>query len=484
MSDYSVQSRSREDVSQLLADLKGADTHCGYAIRDTHHLPRARPSRDAQLCTLPLRLPQADPPPTLRYPDDGLLDALDAVAADMAARKISFLNPTGGMVSTPFAPHKGGRDEGSILRRSTSQIVGTSRRDVSMGDPRRTARRLTWTDARDIAQALEHVHVFDIRDAMSRCGGIAPAEQRFKPDYSPVRRDDAVPASAFVCDAVPVPSSFSNLSNHHEGVPVFTLDSASRNAARRIAAQLLRHEAIHGDTSGLDVRARIGKMLKRRVTPRVAASVEGAAAAANVGQATPPRSGDTANTGGDKENANVVDGGVCIDRHVTTAGDALLVYLVTAQLRLRRQREALERVRLTKVVEIARLLKQSDVCVSSVPSKRVAAALRTLHRDAIGLIDATAHVSAADACVVFLETALGTQSPNTDTFTHNNTETCLAVRDDVDAAVSPNLATPNLSTTMSSIEEHPTHGDARGSGERCGAFPMNTLRHRDCAYSS
>ena len=141
-------------------------------------------------------------------------------------------------------------------------------------------------------------------------------------------------------------------------------------------------------------------------------------------------------------------------------------------------------MRLTKVVEIARLLKQSDVCVSSVPSKRVAAALRTLHRDAIGLIDATAHVSAADACVVFLETALGTQSPNTDTFTHNNTETCLAVRDDVDAAVSPNLATPNLSTTMSSIEEHPTHGDARGSGERCGAFPMNTLRQRDCAYSS
>lgn len=63
LSDYSVQSRSREDVSQLLADLKGADTHCGYAIRDTHHLPRARPSRDAQLCTLPLRLPQADPPP-------------------------------------------------------------------------------------------------------------------------------------------------------------------------------------------------------------------------------------------------------------------------------------------------------------------------------------------------------------------------------------------------------------------------------------
>ena len=62
------------------------------------------------------------------------------------------------------------------------------------------------------------------------------------------------------------------------------LDGASRAAARRIAAQLVRHEAEHGATAALDATARCGRMLKRRVTP-APPPPPGAAAAARVGDA-------------------------------------------------------------------------------------------------------------------------------------------------------------------------------------------------------
>jgi hypothetical protein len=166
-------------------------------MRDTRaRLPSLAAS--AHSCAPP-RADQRETRPT--SPDDGLLDALDAVAADIASRKVSLLDPTvrHGVVPTPFAPHKT-RDGEVVLRRGSS---------CPQTGP--AARRLTWTDARDVAGRLEHVQIFDTADAMAQCAGIAPESARFAPDYSPVRRDDAVPGAP---DAVP----------------------ASRGAPRRLAA--------------------------------------------------------------------------------------------------------------------------------------------------------------------------------------------------------------------------------------------------------
>jgi len=337
--------------------------------------------------------------------DDGLLDALDAVAADIASRKVSLLNPTArhGVVPTPFAPHKT-RDGPSILRAGSSQSSGAGASGALLvGPPRRTARRLTWTDARDIAGRLEHVQIFDTRDAMAQCAGIAPESAKFAPGYSPVRGDDAVPFSAPV-DAVPLSSP--GASPFYQGEhPVCTLDDASRAAARRIAAQLLRHEAKFGDTRTLDSTERCGKMLKRRVTPGVAATVQGAAAAAFFGQRSPEEPEDLSVF----TNARVVDG-VHIDRHVTTAGDALLVYLVTATLRITRQIDACEASRDAKQRDVARLLDRGDALAGSVPSRRVSAALRALHREVLALIEARARLVAVDSCARFLREAVGARA--------------------------------------------------------------------------
>ena len=299
---------------------------------------------------------------------------------------MSLLRPTArhGVVPTPFAPHKT-RDGEGVLRR-----VGSG---SSSSQPGRAARRLTWTDARDVAGRLEHVQIFDTADAMAQCAGIAPESARFAPDHSPVRRDDAVPG---VPDAVPSFSpgrffAFPRLDRSASldaFVPVVALDDAFRAAARRIATQLLRHEAVHGDTSALDATRRCGKMLKRRVTPGVAAAVEGAAAATRVGS--------------ENDSSNVP-----IDRHVTTAGDALLAWLTVAALGLRRQLDAFEASRRDKKRDIERLLERGDALAASVPSRRVAAALKAVHRDALALIDARARLAAADACVVFLRETVG-----------------------------------------------------------------------------
>jgi hypothetical protein len=171
------------------------------------------------------------------------------------------------------------------------------------------------------------------------------------------------------------------------------LDGASRAAARRIAAQLVRHEAEHGATAALDATARCGRMLKRRVTPGVAAAVEGAAAATRVGDAVAP--------------ASAVAEGASLDRHVATAGDALLVVLTTAAQSCQRQLGAFEASRREKKGDIERLLARGDALAARVPSRRVAAALRALHRDALALIDARARLAAADACLAFLRETVG-----------------------------------------------------------------------------
>jgi len=285
-----------------------------------------------------------------------------------------------GVVPTPFAPHKT-RDGEVVLRRGSS---------CPQTGP--AARRLTWTDARDVAGRLEHVQIFDTADAMAQCAGIAPESARFAPDYSPVRRDDAVPGAP---DAVPASrgARVASPPSRDAAVPAVALDGASRAAARRIAAQLVRHEAEHGATAALDATARCGRMLKRRVTPGVAAAVEGAAAATRVGDAVAP--------------ASAVAEGASLDRHVATAGDALLVVLTTAAQSCQRQLGAFEASRREKKGDIERLLARGDALAARVPSRRVAAALRALHRDALALIDARARLAAADACLAFLRETVG-----------------------------------------------------------------------------
>jgi len=287
-----------------------------------------------------------------------------------------------GVVPTPFAPHKT-RDGEVVLRRGSS---------CPQTGP--AARRLTWTDARDVAGRLEHVQIFDTADAMAQCAGIAPESARFAPDYSPVRRDDAVPGPP---DAVPAfrGARVASPPSRDAAVPAVALDGASRAAARRIAAQLVRHEAEHGATAALDATARCGRMLKRRVTPGVAAAVEVAAAATRVGSlAVAP--------------ASAVDAvGAPLDRHVATAGDALLVVLTTAAQSCQRQLGAFEASRREKKGDIERLLARGDALAARVPSRRVAAALRALHRDALALIDARARLAAADACLAFLRETVG-----------------------------------------------------------------------------
>ena len=290
-----------------------------------------------------------------------------------------------GVVPTPFAPHKT-RDGEVVLRRGSS---------CPQTGP--AARRLTWTDARDVAGRLEHVQIFDTADAMAQCAGIAPESARFAPDYSPVRRDDAVPFNMRrkAPDAVPAfrDARVASPPSRDAAVLAVALDGASRAAARRIAAQLVRHEAEHGATAALDATARCGRMLKRRVTPGVAAAVEGAAAATRVGDAVAP--------------ASAVAEGAPLDRHVATAGDALLVVLTTAALRLRRQLGAFEASRREKKGDIERLLARGDALAARVPSRRVEAALRALHRDALALIDARARLAAADTSLAFLRETVG-----------------------------------------------------------------------------
>ena len=180
-----------------------------------------------------------------------------------------------GVVPTPFAPHKT-RDGEVVLRRGSS---------CPQTGP--AARRLTWTDARDVAGRLEHVQIFDTADAMAQCAGIAPESARFAPDYSPVRRDDAVPltrrgARRGACfrdarAASPPPRDAAVRGR-----------AGRRSPPRRLAAQLVRHEAEHGATAALDATARQGCPPTRHA--RAAAVVEGAAAATR--PATPAAPGE------------------------------------------------------------------------------------------------------------------------------------------------------------------------------------------------
>ena len=291
----------------------------------------------------------------------------------------------------PHAPQK--QRNKSILRRNLSSTdpedADVLRRRASAS--KQTARRLTWTDARDVAGRLEHVHLFDRHDAMATCSFVAP-------DSSPgLSRRASTGSSVSLTSPVSLKSAASASASGSASlaaIAITTGDPALAETARRIAAQLLKYESLNGDTRGMPASERCGKMLKRKITSRVSARVEGAAAAAKVCQAAPDESPDA---------FAERHPGVDLERPVNTAGDALLAYLEAESVRLRRQTDATDAAsRDALEPEMLRLLDRVDALSDAVPSRRVSAALRRLHRDELALIEARHRASAAESAGRFL----------------------------------------------------------------------------------
>jgi len=110
------------------------------------------------------------------------------------------------------------------------------------------------------------------------------------------------------------------------------------------AQQLMKYEA-NNDTTDLSAMDRCAKMLKRKVTAKVAGLVEAAAAAAAVAAA------------GTAEDSLPADPDYAT-RAVTTAGDALLIYLTAESEAKRREYEQSETQLATSQDEVFQLLAQ------------------------------------------------------------------------------------------------------------------------------
>ena len=383
-------SRSHPTVAHLISDLKGAPPR-SRAARVDARVPGPPPWHS---CVFP-SASHAHPLSLDPSAADGVLDELDDVAAGVAARKVSLLDAPSPSRELPHAPQK--QRNKSILRRNLSSTdpedADVLRRRASA--PRQTARRLTWTDARDVAGRLEHVHLFDRHDAMATCSFVAP-------DSSPgLSRRASTGSSVSLTSPVSLKSAASASASGSASlaaVAITTGDPALAETARRIAAQLLKYESLNGDTRGMPASERCGKMLKRKITSRVSARVEGAAAAAKVCQAAPDES---------PEAFAERHPGVDLERPVNTAGDALLAYLAAESVRLRRQTDATDAAsRDALEPEMLRLLDRVDALSDAVPSRRVSAALRRLHRDELALIEARHRASAAESAGRFLRRLL------------------------------------------------------------------------------
>ena len=248
----------------------------------------------------------------------------------VAARKVSLLDAPSPSRELPQAPQK--QRNKSILRRNLSSTdpedADVLRRRASA--PRHTARRLTWTDARDVAGRLEHVHLFDRHDAMATCSFVAPISSPGLTRCASTGSSVTLTSRVSLESAASVSASASG-SASLAALAITTGDPTLAETARRIAAQLLKYESLHGDCRGMPASERRGKMLKRKITSRVSARVEGAAATAKVCQAAPDESPDAF-----AERHPDVD----LERPVHTAGDALLAYLAAESVRLRRQTDA------------------------------------------------------------------------------------------------------------------------------------------------
>ena len=181
------------------------------------------------------------------------------------------------------------------------------------------------------------------------------------------------------------------------------MDRESHAAAARIAQQLTRHEIHAGGTASLDPVARCGKMLRRKVTPRVAAMVEDAAFRAKLAAAAVVDAGDGTHTGNLPRDADgeIVDldpasfgAGIERPKAVATAGDALLSWIsAECETRVREREETVASVE-SMDGDVARLLARVDAMCDAIPSRRLARALRDLHRARLRLVDARAKARA------------------------------------------------------------------------------------------
>ena len=406
-------------------------------------LPRRASLRSATLAQLcfsvgVLRAPSPPRPSAA----NGVLDELDDAAVGVAARKVSLLDAPSPSRELPQAPQK--QRNKSILRRNLSSTdpedADVLRRRASA--PRHTARRLTWTDARDVAGRLEHVHLFDRHDAMATCSFVAPISSPGLTRCASTGSSVTLTSRVSLESAASVSASASG-SASLAALAITTGDPTLAETARRIAAQLLKYESLNGDCRGMPASECRGKMLKRKITSRVSARVEGAAATAKVCQAAPDESPDAF-----AERHPDVD----LERPVHTAGDALLAYLAAESVRLRRQTDASDAAsRDALEPEMLRLLDRVDALSDAVPSRRVSNALRRLHRDELALIEARHRASAAESAGRFLRGLL------------------LDSRDAAEEATEATAAAWSVRRTASWTPEDKTRGGARAE-TLAGAF--------------
>lgn len=229
----------------------------------------------------------------------------------------------------PCAPVKPSKRTRSILRRVSSVTQGggdTFPLSVDNNtDARRTARRLTWNDKETNGTGsggkLEHVRLYNKNDDMSTCSYVGPyrstaAARRKSTGSHSNASSDSGSLNTSVARGSSLNSTFRSDGGGDVIIPSSTLDRTAQSAVQRIAMQLMKHEATNGDTSELSSMERCGKMLKRKVTAKVAALVEAVAAS------------DTSSAAGAGASSSSSHAGDELRRPVTTAGDALLTYLV------------------------------------------------------------------------------------------------------------------------------------------------------------
>jgi hypothetical protein len=346
-------------VTTLISDLKRASG--GRTASSTRSRAESHSPVRAHSCVAPfLTAPSS---PSLPLAEHGVLDDLDDVAADVAARKVSLLNVPAPLLELPNAPHK--TRNKSILRRNNTSAGETATGETSA---RPTARRLTWNDAKGVpGETLERVQIFDENDAMGTCSRIAPglARRNSTGSTASFSSEESRAVSAYRVALAELPTAADD-----GRALVSSLDAEARDTVRRIGEQLVEYESARGATADLDPTDRRAKMLKRKLTASVASLV--------AERAAPRREGRDAETLREFH----------LGRSVTTAGDALLAYVVSESAELRRRTEAAERG--SREREIVTLLARVDALSDAVPSRRVSSALRRLHRDKLALVDARA----------------------------------------------------------------------------------------------
>ena len=345
----------------------------------------------------------------------GILAELDSTAREVAAGRVSPFDdgdrPDG---PDPSAPVK--IRARSILRRNSSitapdpNAPAAPDAPLAPGAPRvgTAARKLTWS-------SFERVQVYDVDDKSRQCSFVQPGLPRRKSTGSSTivsRSTTHSHSASFFRDLSAYAASLSSdaqLCDDTRGGGGFAMDRESHAAAARIAQQLTRHEIHAGGTASLDPVARCGKMLRRKVTPRVAAMVEDAAFRAKLAAAAVVDAGYGTHVGDLPRDAD----GEIVDldpasfgpRASSSNGRRRWPQPETPSSRgsppsarpASREREETNASVESMDGDVVRLLARVDAMCDAIPSRRLARALRDLHRARLRLVDARAKARALDA---------------------------------------------------------------------------------------